>query len=364
MSSDNDWDKSVYTQDYVVVIVGYLALPCMVFLTVMFLKRYNTHKKTSSAEPQSNASVEQNTIRMITRVSIIAIFLYLATAILMTIVLTKWIFIDQEHGMYINDILANLAVLPYQINLLASLFFIVAQRLNLLLKNRCIHVASYVLPAVACFICIVLRNITRYAVREYNIILTKLNSYIDVIVLIFLLIYLALGIVYVHQISKMMKIRIDVNMEIRSTEMDENKTLKTTSENANEPNEVLVTFKTVEDTVRCALLVMICAVSCFAVPICLAISEYKHPDHINTLVFLGGLIDTVINTICIFLLFGFAESDYLKVCGVCHRCVLKACVNREVRRFRKRNVDLKGLETHEQYVSLIVDDFAVQKPYA
>eukprot|EP01083_Nonionella_stella_P181015 647141_1 len=106
---------------------------------------------------------------------------------------------------------------------------------------------------------------------------------------------------------------------------------------------------------------MICAVSCFVVPVCIAIATYKHPDHLNTLASLGGLIDSVINTICIFLLFGFAESDYLKACGVCHRCILNTCVNREVRRFRKTNVDLKGLETHEQCVSLIVDDFAVQK---
>eukprot|EP01083_Nonionella_stella_P268293 906914_1 len=357
-SSNNDWDRSVYAQDYVVAVFGYVASLIMIFLTARFLNRYDKHKKASPVAPQSDASVEQKAIQNITRVSIVAIFLYLATVILFTITLTKWVLIDQEHGIHVNNVLATFAVLPYQINLLVSLFFILAQRLNLLLKSRCIHVISYVLPGVIFFVCIVLRNIARYAVPEMNIVLTKLNGYV---VLLTMFIYLGFGIVYVHQISKVMKIRIDTNMKIRDTQIDEKTTLE---DHPTEANEVLVTFKSVEDTVRCGLLVMICAVSCFAVPICLAISEYKHPDHINTLVFLGGLIDTVINTICIFLLFGFAESDYLKVCGVCHRCVLKACVNREVRRFRKRNVDLKGLETHEQYVSLIVDDFAVQKPYA
>eukprot|EP01083_Nonionella_stella_P090337 252390_1 len=363
-NSDEDWDKSVYALDYFVVIYSYVVLIMIVCIAVVLATKlrsnHNETKTTSQSETAGDAGAHENEtdqpyhIKNITRMSIVAVFLYLLAALFCAIVLTKWILIDQEHGDALNSVLIDLAVVPYSINFFGVLFFILTQRLNRLLGSKCLHITSYVLPVVGFTLVMVVMTIIRHTIQKLGNMIKRYQ--ISAIFATFLLIiYFVIGVVYLRQIAKIMTRRAEMNMNKRYNEMAHD-AVDQSEQETEKPNlikdEVIVTFGDVQDTVRCALLVMICAMSNFLSPISVFIAgqHRRHLDHRTTLFPFGVLTDSMINTVCLLLLFQFAENYYLCLCEPCHGCVLNCCANRVSNGFRKKDTKY----SHEEYVSLII----------
>eukprot|EP01084_Bolivina_argentea_P145438 254918_1 len=341
--SDSEWDQSVYAQDYIAVVYSYFTLVFMIALCIIFiieLRKSNTVPTEPSQTNSISGSEDIYNIKSITRVSIAAIFVYLLSAITLTIALTKWVVIDQEHGNPSNRLLYQLSYIPYAINIFGLLFYILAQRLNGLVRSKCLNITSYVLPIIAP--CAVAIPPIAGLAGDATFVVAALTA------LIILIIYCVFAIMYLLQITKTMQRIIEMNME-----SEEKQTMQ-------KEDEVVVTFKSVQDTVRCALLVMICCISNFGLPILAiaALPHTRHPEHRNTLPLFGTLTDTMINASCVFLLFGFAESYYLCACRSCHGCVLKCCVKRVTAGFVKKD----SKYSREEYELLLMEK--VEKPGA
>eukprot|EP01083_Nonionella_stella_P089520 249781_1 len=131
--------------------------------------------------------------------------------------------------------------------------------------------------------------------------------------MIFMIGYFVVGVVYLLRIKSNMKIRYNKML----SESDNNVTAK------KDDMTVVFSLQTVNDTVRCAFLIMICGVSNLLTPLIIRhrIGQRigRHATHLSSLVF-GTFTDMICHTICIFLLFRFVEKYYFGMCKPCHRC--------------------------------------------
>eukprot|EP01083_Nonionella_stella_P198233 728009_1 len=135
------------------------------------------------------------------------------------------------------------------------------------LRSKCLHITSYVLPAIGLGVVTVALTIIRHTNPKWGAVIRQyaVSVWFSTFLLI---IYFVIGVVYLRQITKIMALRAEMNMNMRYNEMTQDAVDQSEQETEKPKDEVIVTFKTVQDTVRCALLVMICAVSNFLLPIC------------------------------------------------------------------------------------------------
>eukprot|EP01083_Nonionella_stella_P189051 698257_1 len=326
--SDDGWDRDIYTQDYIVAGYFYLSAIIMVAITAKFmitLRKHGNKPHTNSNDDMSVQDTIRETqmylrmqnIKVITRASIIAIVLYCLTAIMMPIVLTKWILIDTVHGDSSNRTLINIALWPYGFNLVGLLLFILIRRLKHLSLTPCIAKASYAIFLVPVTASILVMTLA------YNTTRTVIGA---VYVLFVLMVYTIIVVMYFNQISKLMRRKIEPN----ENEMNHSQSPPATA-------TTMVDLQTINDTARCAFLVTVCAISNFLCPIFgfIGVSYSKHESHVNTVSMVGIPIDMICNTLCIYLMFQFAEKDYLFLCAKCHRCVLKCCTDDKVSTLQK-----------------------------
>eukprot|EP01084_Bolivina_argentea_P079742 144571_1 len=153
-----DWDNSIYFLDYVVLACSYLTTVIIGGITCIFIRNiYNANRTDDGTQNNSSASrihahafndgrAYINQTRLITRASVIALVLYLAGSILISIGLTEWIIIIGEHGHIEMRIRLGLYVMPYAINACSFLSFIMLQLFNYYLQSRCVHITSFVFP--------------------------------------------------------------------------------------------------------------------------------------------------------------------------------------------------------------------------
>eukprot|EP01083_Nonionella_stella_P176618 618457_1 len=97
MPGTEDWDRSVYTQDYVVVVYSYIIALLMMVITTIFMVELFKHRNSNSQSVSNPSAADSNVdhdheqtseqvqrsqdIKMITRASVAAIGMYLLAAI-------------------------------------------------------------------------------------------------------------------------------------------------------------------------------------------------------------------------------------------------------------------------------------------
>eukprot|EP01083_Nonionella_stella_P066360 174702_1 len=364
-----DWDNSIYFQDYVVLAFSYLTTVIIGGITCIFVRNIykNSRSNRTKDGTQNHSSADDkarihahsfnderayiNQTRLITRASVIALVLYLAGSILISIGLTEWIIIIGEHGHIEMRIRLGLYVMPYAINACSFLSFIMLQLFNYYLQSRCVHITSFVFPCIAFALLLGVSFIggnIAFANGNYSLgnFLRNVGSGLPLFVAIVVCIIIA--ILYLKQISQVMRSRLKVQMKRNNIEMADD--VPQTSDES----KVIVSLETVHDTVRCAHLVLVCATTNALSVLIAMIGNYtaKHPTHHNSFAFVGTLLDSTVNAMCIFSLFRFSESFYSRVCGCCHKRILKGYANRVVNGLMKKDNKL----TRDQYIALIVEE--------
>eukprot|EP01083_Nonionella_stella_P085042 235516_1 len=377
LESETDWDNSIYLQDYVVLAYSYLTA-VMVGGTAFILfwklcKNVNQMDDKHSSfidddkaqirtqiQTQTHASGDEQShshitaIRRITRASIVALVFYLTTSTLLAIALTQWIVIINEHGHIHMRVRISYYVIPYFINL-SLLTFIMFQRFNYYLQSRCVHIASFIFPSIIfivfCGLGIIGRNIA--LANGNHSLATSLSNTGGFVIVFATIVDIILGVFYLKQITQVMKNRLKVQIKEKNIEMAPPNTDDGSQKDSDE-SEVMVSVQTVHDTVRCAFLVMVCAVSNLVMPIVALIgnSAVKHPTHHNPVGFIGLLTDMIINAAGIFLLFRFSEYFYFGICGCCHRCILTRYADKVVNGLMKKDDKL----SRHQYIALLVEE--------
>eukprot|EP01083_Nonionella_stella_P095857 269246_1 len=315
--SDEDWDRSLDDHDYVALVFSYLTFVTVAFITVVFVRRL---PKSNDEQQASDETI-----------------------------LTKWIAIDQEHGILLNTNLYGVAMTPYTCNLMGLLPFIILQRLNHLLQSNYIHIFSYAALSFGIVfmpIVIIISNMVGPS--------DAFSAITVSFMLISIIIYFVVAFLYLRQILRVMKARMENNMRIKHAELSSANVNHT--RNTTEDTTVIVSVQTVKDTVRCALLIMICSVSNLLAPVMELIGQRtaaRHVTHQTTFIAFGTFTDTICNTLCIFLFFRFADKYYVRMCKPCNECALDCCMKNVMKGARKKkNTKL----TDEQYVSLILED--------
>eukprot|EP01083_Nonionella_stella_P290432 988216_1 len=340
MSDNNeDWDRSVDDHDYVGLAYCYLTLVIVGFITTVFVRKlcmkWNDTQETDATDDED--AVNRN--KVITRASIAVIFLYLLSATLLSIEITKVIVIDREHGIALNRVLHNIASMPYACNLTGVLPFVLLQRLNHFSRSKCVHVVSYVW--LCCGILFIPLIMATTVNASYSVQTMVRTIFMSGWLIISTLLYFVVALVYLRVISKVMKSRMQANMSIKYTDPDD-------------APVVIVTFQTVKDVIRCSLLVMICSVSNLLTPISSVLGQKtaRHVMHQSTYGNFGPMSDMMCNTVCVFLLFRFSEAYYFKMCGSCHDCAFHCCLKKVSKPFKLVNPEL----TDKDYESLMVED--------
>eukprot|EP01083_Nonionella_stella_P015281 42761_1 len=203
-------------------------------------------------------------IKIITRASILAILLLFISVIGYSITLTKIVFIDKYHGRKSTRILMLAAGgSPWSTAMVGVLFFILVQRLNHLLQSRCLHIGSFVWP------CISIPAMLTFSFISIASDMSNIRNFLNAVGAIYMmssyLIYLVVGVVYLKQINKVMRRRVEEQLQQteRELQLKEHRTdtnvdtgvaVSIATDRKPEP---IVSLQTVEDTIRCAILVMI-----------------------------------------------------------------------------------------------------------